>query len=74
MQNVNTRELSIMKQSQGKIAMQMAEMHNIQLTLKEYLRLTDLLIDMCQLPSDDPELQKRMKAADGWIAKKKSNV
>lgn len=64
------KELSIARQSGIKIALEFYKVHNIQPTLQQLLKLTDLLAEDCLLTADD-DFKERVKKTDAWIAEKK---
>ena len=67
-----SREIQIMRQSQGKMALEYLNSVGVLVTLEELNRITELFVELCLRPADD-DLKKRIKALDKWILEKKLN-
>lgn len=65
-----SKEISIVRQSGVKIALEFCKVHNIQPTLKELFRLTDIFAEDCLLTPDE-DFKKSVEKVDTWIAQKK---
>ena len=66
-----TREISIARQSQSKLALEFCSIHGIKPTLVELMRLTDVLAESVLLSPDD-EFKQTIKKIDDWVEKKKA--
>jgi hypothetical protein len=64
------REISIARQSQSKLALELCSIHGIKPTLRELMRLTDVLAESVLLTPDD-EFKETIKKIDEWMASKK---
>lgn len=71
-ENIN-KDLQIVKQSQSKLALDFFKVHDIKPSLKELLRLTDILVESVVLMPDQ-EFKETVKKFDEWIASKKQNT
>jgi len=67
------REVSIARQSQSKLALEFCVIHGIKPSLRELMRLTDVLAESVLLTSDN-ELKETIKKIDLWIEEKKKSV
>ena len=66
-----SKEIQIIRQSQSKLALDYVCSLNVQITIEELQRFTDLLVECCLRPQDD-DLKKRIKGFDKWIEQKKN--
>ena len=64
------REVSIARQSQSKLALEFCSINGIVPTLRELMRLTDVLAESVLLTSDD-QFKESIKKIDEWVASKK---
>lgn len=64
-----SKEVSIVRQSAVKISLEFCKVHGIAPTLKELLRLTDLLAEDALMAPND-EFKKNVEKVDLWVAKK----
>jgi hypothetical protein len=67
-----SREMTIMRQSQIKMALEYVTSVGVTVTLEELDRITELFVELCLRPKDD-DLKKRIKALDKWLEEKKQN-
>ena len=67
-----SREITIMRQSQCKMALEYLQSVGVTVTLEELQRITDIFVECCLRPQDD-DLKKRIKSFDEWILKKQTN-
>lgn len=65
-----SKEISIARQSGIKIALEFCKVHNIQPTLKELFRLTDVMAEDCLLTPDN-KFKETVKKIDEWVITKK---
>ena len=65
-----SKEIQIMRQSQSKMALEFTKSHNLEVTITELERITQLFIELCLRPQDE-DLKKRMAGLDKWIKEKK---
>ena len=66
-----SKDVSIVRQSSIKISLEFCKVHHIAPTLKELLRLTDVLAEDA-LMSPDKEFKQTIKKIDEWVVKNKS--
>ena len=64
------REVSIMQQSQSKLALEFLTGHGITPTSEELWRVTEVFVQCC-LHAQNDVLKKRLKDLDVWIIKRK---
>ena len=64
------REVSIMQQSQSKLALEFLTGHGIKPTSEELWRGTEVFVQCC-LHAQNDVLKKRLKDLDKWIEKRK---
>jgi hypothetical protein len=64
------REVSIMQQSQSKLALEFLTSHGISPTSEELWRVTEVFVQCC-LHAQNDVLKKRLKDLDTWIIKRK---
>jgi hypothetical protein len=67
------KEISILQQSQSKLALDFLKSNNITPTAEELWRVTEIFVQCC-LHKPDDSLNKRIKALDTWIKSKQTNV
>lgn len=67
------REITICRQSQQKLALDLAVLNGIKVSVRELQRMTDVLVECCIRPMDD-SLKNRIKEMDKWIEEKKSSM
>jgi hypothetical protein len=65
------REVSIMQQSQSKLALEFLTGHGITPTSEELWRVTEVFVQCC-LHAQNDVLKKRLKDLDTWIIKRKN--
>lgn len=65
-----SKEISIVRQSAVKISLEFCKAHNIQPSLKELLRLTDIFAEDAILVPNK-EFKETIKKIDEWIEEKK---
>ena len=65
------REVSIMQQSQSKLALEFLTGHGITPTSEELWRVTEVFVQCC-LHAQNDVLKKRLKDLDVWIIKRKN--
>ena len=66
-----SREVSIMQQSQSKLALEFLTGHGISPTSEEMWRVTEVLVQCC-LHAQNDVLKKRLKDLDKWIETRKN--
>lgn len=64
-----SREINILRQSQQKMAFDMARSKGVNLSVLELQRVTDVLVECCLRPMDK-DLKERVKELDKWLDKK----
>ena len=64
------KEVTIMQQSQSKLALDFLLSHGITPTAKELWSVTELFVQCC-LHAQDDALKKRLKDLDKWIQTRK---
>jgi hypothetical protein len=64
------REVSIMQQSQSKLALEFLNGHGITPTSEEIWRVTEVFVQCC-LHKQNDVLKKRLKDLDKWIETRK---
>ena len=64
------REITIMRQSQCKMALEYLQSVGVTVTVEELIRITELFVEVCLRPQDE-DLKKRIKALDKWLEDKK---
>jgi hypothetical protein len=67
-----SREVSIMQQSQSKLALEFLTGHGITPTSEELWRVTEVFVQCC-LHKQNDVLKKRLNGLDKWIEKRKNN-
>lgn len=68
-----SRDIQILRQSQMKMAHKFLKDKNIDVSLKELLRVTDVFVELCLRPLDD-DLKEKVTNLDKWIIKKKNGT
>jgi hypothetical protein len=66
-----SREVSIMQQSQSKLALEFLTHHGIVPTPMELWSVTEVFVQCC-LHNQTDDLKKRLKDLDAWIIKRKN--
>lgn len=66
-----SREVSIMQQSQSKLALEFLTGHGITPTSEELWRVTQVFVQCC-LHAQNDVLKKRLKDLDKWVATRKN--
>jgi hypothetical protein len=66
-----SREVSIMQQSQSKLALEFLTGHGITPTSEEMWRVTEVFVQCC-LHAQNDVLKKRLKDLDKWIETRKN--
>ena len=66
-----SREVSIMQQSQSKLALEFLTGHGITPTSEEMWRVTEVFVQCC-LHAQNDVLKKRLVALDKWIETRKN--
>lgn len=64
------KDISIVRQSSIKIALEFCKVHNIAPTMKELLRLTDVFAEDALLQPDE-SFKETVKNIDAWVLTKK---
>ena len=64
------REVSILQQSQSKLALEFLTNHGITPTSEELWRVTEVFVQCC-LHAQNDVLKKRLKDLDIWVEKRK---
>jgi len=65
-----SREVSILQQSQSKLALEFLQGHGITPTAEQLWRVTEVFVQCC-LHANNEDLKNKLKALDKWIADKK---
>lgn len=68
-----SKEISILHQSQSKLALDFLKANGITPTAEELWRTTEVFVQCC-LHKQNDDLKKRIKGLDGWIKSKQTNV
>ena len=66
-----SREVSILQQSQSKLALEFLTSNGITPTSEELWRVTEVFVQCC-LHAQNDDLKKRIKALDKWVEDKKT--
>ena len=66
-----SREVSIMQQSQSKLALEFLTGHGITPTSEELWRVTEVFVQYC-LHKQNDVLKKRLKDLDTWVLSRKN--
>jgi hypothetical protein len=64
-----SREINILRQSQQKMAFDLAKSKGVDLTVMELQRMTDIFVELCLRPMD-PQLKDRVNKLDKWLEEK----
>ena len=64
-----SREINILRQSQQKMAFDVARSKGVNLSVEELQRVTDVFVECCLRPMDK-DLKERVKELDKWLDKK----
>lgn len=70
-QNFYSKEISILRQSQQKMAFDLARSKGVDLSVEELQRVTDVFVECC-IRSMDTELKDRVTKLDKWLEDKSS--
>ena len=65
------KDLSIVRQSSIKIALEFCKVHGIQPSMKELIRLTDIFAEDALL-TPDKQFKESVKKIDEWVVSKKN--
>jgi len=65
-----SKEISILQQSQSKLALEFLNNHGIKPTAQQLWQVTEVFIECCLYKKND-HLKKRLKDLDIWIEKRK---
>jgi phage-related protein len=61
-----SREINILRQSQQKMAFDVARSKGVDLTVMELQRMTDIFVELCLRPMDK-DLKDRVNKLDKWL-------
>ena len=64
-----SKDIQILRQSQQKMAFDLAQSKGIILTMKELQRMTDVFVECCIKPQNQ-ELKDKIKEMDFWLENK----
>jgi len=64
-----SREVNILRQSQQKMAFDMARSKGVDLSVIELQRMTDIFVELCLRPMDK-DLKDRVNKLDKWLEEK----
>lgn len=67
--NFYSKEIQILRQSQQKIAFDIARGKGVDVTVEELQAMTDVLVECCLRPLDK-DLKDRVKRMDRWLNEK----
>lgn len=70
--NFYSKEISILQQSQSKLALEFLQCNGVCPTAKELWRVTEVFVQCC-LHHQNDDLKKRLSELDKWIADKKKS-
>jgi hypothetical protein len=65
------KDISIVRQSSIKIALEFCKVHGIQPSMKELIRLTDIFAEDALL-TPDKQFKESVKKIDEWVVSKKN--
>ena len=68
-----SREINILRQSQQKMAFDIARSKGVNLSVMELQRVTDVLVECCLRPMDK-DLKERVKELDKWLIEKSQHA
>lgn len=66
-----SKDINILRQSQQKIALDLALSKGIKLSVMELQRMTDVFVECCLRPMDK-DLKDRVTKLDGWLYQKEA--
>jgi hypothetical protein len=69
--NFYSKEIQILRQSQQKIAFDIARGKGVDVTVEELQAMTDVLVECCLRPLDK-DLKMRVRKMDAWLNEKSS--
>ena len=61
-----SKEINILRQSQQKMAFDLAKSKGVNLTVMELQRMTDVFVELCLRPMDK-DLKERVNKLDKWL-------
>ena len=64
-----SKEINILRQSQQKMAFDLARSKGVNLSVMELQRMTDVFVELCLRPMDK-ELKERVNKLDKWLDEK----
>lgn len=64
-----SKEINILRQSQQKMAFDLARSKGVNLSVMELQRMTDVFVELCLRPMDE-DLKKRVSNLDKWLEQK----
>jgi len=64
-----SREINILRQSQQKMAFDLARSKGVNLSVMELQRMTDVFVELCLRPMDK-DLKERVTKLDNWLEEK----
>ena len=64
-----SKEINILRQSQQKMAFDLAKSKGVNLTVMELQRMTDVFVELCLRPMDK-DLKERVNKLDKWLEDK----
>jgi hypothetical protein len=64
-----SKDIQILRQSQQKMAFDLAQSKGVILTMKELQRMTDVFVECCIKPQNQ-ELKDKIKEMDFWLENK----
>lgn len=64
-----SREINILRQSQQKMAFDLARSKGVNLSVMELQRMTDVFVELCIRPMDK-DLKERVTKLDNWLEEK----
>ena len=68
-----SKDIQILRQSQMKMAHKFLKDKDVDVSLKELLRVTDVFEELCLRPMDG-DLKEKVNNLDKWIEKKKNGT
>lgn len=68
-----SKDVQILRQSQQKMAYDLARSKGVNLTMMELQRMTDVFVECCLRPMDK-DLKARVEKMDRWLDSKRNEV
>lgn len=68
-----SKDIQILRQSQMKMAHKFLKDKDVDVSLKELIRVTDVFVELCLRPMD-ADLKEKVSNLDKWIEKKKNGT